>query len=101
MRLAVPDGYHPDKDYIDMVKVRGTGEGSNDHKVLYNYESFSELFKKVGFNINLLEYFNSLGEFNYVDWDPYEGKIHRSAKFDERNKNGSLIYTSIILDAYK
>lgn len=41
LRLAVPDGYHPSEEYINRVKVGGTGEGSKDHKVLYNYETLS------------------------------------------------------------
>jgi predicted SAM-dependent methyltransferase len=101
IRLAVPDGYHPDNDYINMVKPGGSGEGSEDHKVLYNIESLSDLFEDAGFNISRLEYFNSAGEFHFVNWDAEKGKISRSAKYDSRNKNGDLIYTSLIVDACK
>ena len=37
IRVAVPDGWHPDKDYIDYVKPGGWGAGSDDHHVLYTY----------------------------------------------------------------
>ena len=36
LRLAVPDGYNPNPDYIKHVKPRGTGAGAEDHKTLYN-----------------------------------------------------------------
>lgn len=101
IRLAVPDGYHKDDDYIKRVKPGGIGKGSDDHKVLYNFESFSNLFKEAGFNVYLLEYFDMEGEFHAVNWDDKKGRIQRSAKYDERNKNGNLIYTSVIIDAYK
>src|SRR5688572_15966016 len=35
LRIAVPDGFHPEKDYIDWVKVGGLGPGADDHQVLY------------------------------------------------------------------
>jgi predicted SAM-dependent methyltransferase len=38
---------------------------------------------------------------NYVDYNPDDGKINRSSRFDERNNDGSLNYTSLILDACK
>lgn len=39
MRVAVPDGWHPDKDYIDCVKPGGWEAGSKDHHVLYHTEA--------------------------------------------------------------
>ena len=101
IRLAVPDGNHPSKEYIDRVKPGGTGAGAMDHKVLYSFELFSDLFIKAGFKVEILEYFDATGDFNSVNWDISKGKIQRSAKYDDRNKNGDLNYTSIILDAYK
>jgi len=100
LRVAVPDGYHPDPEYIEWVKVGGGGSG-DDHKVLYDYETLSRLFEGAGFKVELLEYFDENGKFHYREWDASAGKIHRSKRFDERNKNGTLSYTSIILDAYK
>jgi predicted SAM-dependent methyltransferase len=101
LRAAVPDGYHPDPKYIEWVKPGGIGSFSYDHKVLYNYETFRDVFKKAGFKVNLLEYFDQKGKFHFIEWDPLEGKIHRSSRFDDRNKDGNLKFTSIILDAYK
>jgi len=101
LRVAVPDGFHPDEEYIEYVKPGGSGAGADDHKVLYSHITFADIFEKAGFRVIPLEYFDSEGEFHYIDWNPDDGKIHRSRRFDERNKDGRLNYTSLILDAYK
>jgi predicted SAM-dependent methyltransferase len=101
LRAAVPDGFHPSKQYIDWVRVGGSGPGSDDHKVLFNHQTFRQLFEKAGFRVTLLEYFDERAEFHYSDWDPQAGNIRRSRRFDKRNTGGALAYTSVILDAYK
>jgi predicted SAM-dependent methyltransferase len=101
LRVAVPDGFHNKQEYIDYVKPGGHGAGADDHKLLYNYKSFSSVFSETGFQINLLEYFDEDGEFHFNDWNIGMGKIHRSIRYDGRNKDGKPNYTSIILDAHK
>ena len=101
LRVAVPDGLHPDPKYIEWVKPGGVGPGANDHKTLYSYKTFKEIFESAGFKVDLLEYFDECGTFHYKEWNTNEGMICRSKRFDERNKNGELNYTSIILDARK
>jgi predicted SAM-dependent methyltransferase len=101
LRAAVPDGFHPDPQYIERVRPGGSGAGAHDHKLLHNHESFGQLFESAGFEVELLEYFDSAGQFHAVGWDPTLGKIDRSQRFDERNKDGRLVYTSVILDARK
>jgi len=101
IRVAVPDGFHPSVDYINQVKPGGVGVGAEDHKILYNYNTLSNLFEKNNYQINLLEYFNEKSVFISKDWDPGMGMITRSSKYDERNRNGKLDYTSIIIDARK
>ena len=101
LRVAVPDGFHQDPEYIEKVRINGTGPGADDHKVLYNYKTFSDLFERAGFKVELLEYFDSNKEFHCLDWDETKGRIGRSKKFDLRNKSGELKYTSLILDARK
>jgi len=34
LRIAVPDGFHPDAEYIAQVRSDGSGAGEKDHKVL-------------------------------------------------------------------
>lgn len=101
VRLAIPDGNHPDPKYIENVKVNGTGPGSEDHKVLYNYETISQIFSETGFQIKLLEYFDNQSIFHAQAWDIKNGMIHRSKDYDRRNQDGQLRYTSIIIDAIK
>jgi predicted SAM-dependent methyltransferase len=101
MRVAVPDGFHPDPQYIENVRPGGTGFGADDHKVLYDHSTLSQLFEKAGFDVQLLEYFDRRGAFRRADWLESEGKVNRSSRFDPRNRDGTLRYTSIILDARK
>lgn len=101
IRIAVPDGFHPDKNYINAVDIDGTGEGSDDHKILYNYKTLSDVFKSAGFRVELLEYFDEENNFQFNSWDKNQGMIHRSKRYDERNKQRPLAYASIIIDAFK
>lgn len=101
LRIAVPDGWHPDPDYIKAVKPMGTAEGSEDHKVLYTSDSLRLLLESVGFNARVLECFDEKGNFCSTDWDPEDGMIRRSARFDSRNCDGVLRYTSVVIDAFK
>lgn len=103
LRIAVPDGLHPDPGYQAESKVGGQcpGGGPNDHKVLYTYRTAGELFELAGFQVELYECFDEHGRFHYQPWDESAGKIRRSKRFDHRNRSGRLGYTSIILDAVK
>ena len=69
--------------------------------VLYNYHSFSEIFKKASFKVNLLEYFDETVNFHAIDWKEEDGLVRRSKRFDDRNINEELIHTSLIIDAVK
>jgi predicted SAM-dependent methyltransferase len=101
LRVAVPDGFSPDRGYIDMVKPGGTGEGSDDHKALYNVELLEEMLVSAGFAVERLEYYDSNGLFHHFPWDPLDGMIHRSLTFDDRNADGVIRYTPLILDGFK
>jgi len=101
VRVAVPDGLHPNPDYIQWVKVDGKGPGAADHRVLYTYKTLRKVFEDAGFRVVLLEYYDEEGYFHFKNWDPKDGMIRRSRRFDDRNQNGSLNYTSIIMDAFK
>ena len=94
LRVAVPDGFHPSQEYISNVAV-----GVDGHKELYNYKSFAELFEDVGFEVELLEYYDEHGEFHFREWDVSDGKINRSKRYSEKIR--SYVYTSIIVDAVK
>jgi predicted SAM-dependent methyltransferase len=101
LRIAVPDGHHPDAIYIAQVKPGGSGLGADDHKVLYNHLTLSALLKNAGFNVRLLEWFDEQGHFHHENWDAADGFIMRSTRFDQRNKQNPTAYTSLIIDAIK
>ncbi len=101
IRVAVPDGFCRDPDYMEWVRPGGSGIAADDHKVLYNHKTLAAVFEKAGFKTSLLEYFDESGTFQHTDWDPASGKIIRSLRFDERNSNGAMVYTSLIIDAKK
>lgn len=101
VRVAVPDGLHPDPQYIEWVKVGGIGTSADDHKVLYTYRTLRHVFEQAGFAVELLEYFDEAGTFHYHEWSRDAGTIRRSCRFDSRNQAGDLRYTSLLLDARK
>lgn len=101
LRIAVPDGFHPDAEYINYVKPGGHGAGADDHKILYTYITIRERLEKVGFKVELLEYWDENGVFHFTEWTDEGGHIRRSKRFDERNNDGKLNYTSLIVDAIK
>ena len=101
LRIAVPDGFHPDPAYRRQVEVNGTGAGAADHKVLYTHESLARLLEQAGFTVARLEYFDADGTFHFQDWNRADGMVHRSSRYDERNAGGKLAYTSLIVDAFK
>jgi predicted SAM-dependent methyltransferase len=100
-RIAVPDGFHPNINYIDDVKPGGLGSGSEDHKVLYTITSLTEILVTSGYSVRPLEWFDSEGIFRRNEWSPKDGMVTRSSMFDERNIDKPLSYTSLIVDAYK
>lgn len=101
LRVAVPDGFNPSEEYINYVKPGGTGNGADDHKLLYNYKIMSGFLENAGFEVKLLEYFDENGQFHKSPWSPEDGMIRRSADHDSRNQGGKLGYTSLIIDAHK
>lgn len=101
LRCAVLDGFHVKDEYIHAVKPGGHGAGSDDHKILYNYKTFSNIFEQAGFEVKLLEYFDENHKFHQNKWSVKHDLIHRSKDHDKRNANGELNYTSLIVDAVK
>lgn len=101
LRIAVPDGLHPDEQYIEQVRPGGSGPGAHDHKILYDYRTLSGLLAEAGFKVELLEWFDESGQFHGKDWNPDDGMIRRSSRFDPRNQLRALAYTSLIVDATK
>jgi predicted SAM-dependent methyltransferase len=101
LRLAVPDGFHPDPSYIANVRPGGLGAGAEDHRVLYTYRSLAASLSAVGFDVRFLEYWDEKGCFHYWEWSDKAGRVNRSSRHDHRNQVTPLSYTSLIIDAVK
>lgn len=104
LRVAVPDKNFRNEWYQNIVKVGGNGDPNHPaftHKIVYDYQTFAQVFQKAGFQVELLEYCDENGEFHYKYWNEADGKIGRSLRFDTRNTDGKLGMVSIILDAKK
>lgn len=104
LRCAVPDANFPDADYQRTVRVGGPGPADHpaaDHKVVYDYRRFADVFAGAGFAVRLLEYCDEAGRFHAAAWDPADGPIYRSARADHRNRDGTLRSVSLIVDTVK
>lgn len=100
VRIAVPDGNHPDAEYIRRVQPGGIGVGAGDHKALYTCDLIGDLMRKQSYQFELLEYFDAEGQFHQSEWSADDGFISRSADHDARNAEGQLNYTSLIVDCW-
>ena len=104
LRVAVPDKNFRNAWYQDVVKVGGNGDPNHPsftHKIVYDYRTFAQVFQQAGFEVELLEWCDENGCFHCKYWNPEDGMIGRSLRFDTRNRNGKLGMVSIILDAKK
>lgn len=101
IRIAVPDGFHPDPGYIDHVRPGGSGPGADDHKLLYTAERMTATIAAAGYRHELLEYFDATGAFHAREWQATDGMIRRSLRHDRRNTPAQPhAYTSLIVDAW-
>ena len=102
LRVAVPDGHHPDPAYSALVAVHGPGP-AHDHHVLYTVETFMPVFTQAGFDVQPLEWWDAASTFHHVPWRVEDGPIYRSRRLDHRNADwregwGEPGFTSVILD---
>jgi predicted SAM-dependent methyltransferase len=67
LRVAVPDGLHPDPQYIAWVRP-GDGWNGDDHKELYDYRSLSRLLTESGFTVRPLEWWDESGNLHVSEW---------------------------------
>lgn len=81
LRCAVPDANFPDPDDQVAVQVGGPGPACHpaaDHRIVYEYRRFSDVFVRAGFDVDLLEYCDESGRFHYHQWSLASGPIYRS-----------------------
>lgn len=104
IRCAVPDGLFPNVEYQRTVQVGGPGPPDHpaaSHKVVYTWRTLGKVFEDAGFRVRLLEWWDERGAFHAQPWDEREGFIYRSRRFDHRNQDGNLGFTSLIVDAVR
>jgi predicted SAM-dependent methyltransferase len=112
-RIAVPDGFHTNANYLNWVSPDSRGErflamfrekDEPNHKRLWNYQTLSNFLAHHGFMIALLEWFDANGQFHRRSWNEADGKIHRRAGSGWSNFLSVITdapYTSLIVDAKK
>ncbi|MGI8996434.1 MAG: class I SAM-dependent methyltransferase [Pyrinomonadaceae bacterium] len=76
LRIAVPDGFHPDRQYRAWVEPV-TGYNGTDHKVFYSYRMLGNLLRSAGFHIRLLEWCDERGAFHRRAADAADGDVWR------------------------
>ena len=99
IRIAVPDGYHPDPDYIEFVRPGGSGPGATDHKVLYTADSLAAVLSEAGYDYTLLEYYDADGQFHQCAFDMADGPIQRVKGYPAPG-NPQFDYSSLIVDLW-
>lgn len=105
VRIAVPDGFHPDPTYLKHVGIKGIGPDAADHKQLYSVTSLSQQLQAAGFQAQHVEGYDASGTLvqNLVDDD--NGFIKRSRQNrDEVDRLGWDFVdasTSLIVDGIK
>jgi predicted SAM-dependent methyltransferase len=105
IRIAVPDGNNPNKEYLKQVGVAGLGPDAQDHKQLFTAEKLTKALEEFGFHVNVLEGYLSNGELVSLPYDVNDGFIIRS----RNNVNASTVEgwdfvdarTSLIVDGIK
>lgn len=101
LRLAVPDGLHPDPAYRKWVDVGGVGPGSEDHRILHDVGSLTTLLEDAGFRVVPLEWWDGAGRFHRRAWDDDDGPVRRCPAKDAWRRPGIRAYTSLIVDAFR
>lgn len=98
LRIAVPDGFRKDPEYVEEVTPPKDG-----HQLLFTVDDLTARLERIGFAVTPLEYFDAAERFHRHPWEETDGLIRRSARYDtqERFKRGPLYYTSLIVDARK
>jgi predicted SAM-dependent methyltransferase len=57
--------------------------------------------EEAGFEVHALEYWDGDGTFHAEEWSSEDGHVARSKNHDHRNQDGTLRYTSLIVDGLK
>jgi len=78
IRIAVPDGFNPDVNYVKHVGIGGIGPDAADHKQLLNNETLQSFLQGVGFQTEVMEGYLRTGELVQKPLDIAHGFVFRS-----------------------
>lgn len=105
LRIAVPDGYHPDPIYRAHTCVGGIGDDASDHKQVFNVDSLTEVLESAGLKCIHVEGYRNDGQLILTSYSTDDGYIWRSrlnradsVKLPWRFPDSD---TSLIVDAVK
>ena len=105
IRAAVPDGNHPDGDYLRHVGIGGIGDDACDHKQLLTVDSLCTLMDEAGFAPFHVEGYDATGMLIREPWSAEDGFVQRSRAnaTPESRRRWSFIDadTSLIVDGVK
>ena len=105
LRIAVPDGNHPNPQYREHTGINGIGADASDHKQFITFEYLKSELENCGFKCVLREGYKSDGSLVNEKFNSELGFIIRS----RNNKSFNMKYgwnfenanSSLIVDAYK
>ena len=105
IRIAVPDGYNPDRTYIKNVCINGIGDDAQDHKQLLNKDILFEILNKSNFKPILVEGYDKNKNLTSKKFSNDEGFIRRSRQNKDINLEKIWGFkdskTSLIVDGVK
>lgn len=106
IRIAVPDGAHPDPEYLRHVGINGIGADASDHKQLLTMSTLSAMLGNAGFEAQPLEGYVPGGDLLQKPYDINDGYIYRSRanSINMATRNGWDFVdanTSLIVDGIK
>lgn len=105
LRIAVPDGNHPDPIYRSYTGIKGLGADASDHKQFIKYEFIRDILIECGFKANIKEGYLMNGKLVRSDISSELGFIKRTRSNKNLNKNYGWNFidsnTSLIIDAIK
>ena len=106
LRIAVPDGNNPNKEYRNHCGINGIGADASDHKQFITFELLSHEVQKIGFKFILKEGYLQNRELITEKLNFELGIVMRSRsnKINMKSKEGWSFpdsNTSLIIDCFK
>ena len=106
LRIAVPDGNNPNKEYRKHCGINGIGADASDHKQFITFELLSNEIQKIGFKFILKEGYIQNRKLIQENINSELGIIMRSRnnKINIKSKEGWSFpdaNSSLIIDCFK